>query len=695
MLKQYNLPDNLKSEINELSKIINDFKNGKIAHASFKTKRVTFGVYEQREPNTYMIRIRLPGGVIDPEQLSGIASISKRFGANNIALTTRQAIQIHNFKLDDLINIVEELYNLSLSSRGGGGNTVRNIIFPADSGVDPDELFDVTPYGLALTSRLIAEPDSWKLPRKFKIAFSGNPKKGYAQMADIGYVAKIKDNIKGFRVFVGGSLGAQSALSKLLFDFVPANDVYYIAKALKNVFYKWGNRKNKYKARLKFLINKIGWTDFSDKVTDELNKVRLEHKHLDLPKLSYTKLKNNSPLTNKNDNKYEEWLNSYTVRIKKDYYNVQIPIYLGLLNTNLAIKLGDYLKNLSEDVLRIDEYQNLLLRSIPQSLLADIYNLLSSELDLSTNQLIYSKVVSCTGAATCKLGVCFSRELVKEITNKLERSKQNIKTLKTLNIKLSGCPNNCGQHSIADLGFFGRVGRNDSGLYPVYSILVKPNNGGDVNLAKNIGNIPAKGIPDFILTLLDGYNKLKNKPKDFKTYIANLEYDKLLALLDKHSNVGSFDDNPNAYYDWGSGDRFSLVGKGEAECSAGLLDLVNHDFQSVERLRVRLKSSANHSMNLRKILFHSLRAMVITQKFEPKDDEVIPKFKELFVDQNIILDKYKPLIFFADKNPNKDDILNNKLNILEFASYLKDLYDNVDDHLRFKPIMAKEQTSKN
>ena len=273
----YKIPSQLDEEIGQLEAMIAKFKKGEVSPIELKVHRVPFGVYEQREPDTYMVRIRCAAGIITPAQLENVALIASQYGVGDLHITSRQELQIHYVKLDDLITVIRKLKEIGLATRGGGGNTVRNIAAQEDAGIDPHEEFDVTPYALALTTRLIAENDSWNLPRKFKIAFSGSAEdKGYATIADVGFIARIRDGEKGFVVYAAGGLGGKPSASKLLLDFIDEGQVYPVAKALKNIFWKYGNRRNKHLARLRFLWNSLGAEEFRKRFEDELAKVRQE-----------------------------------------------------------------------------------------------------------------------------------------------------------------------------------------------------------------------------------------------------------------------------------------------------------------------------------------------------------------------------------------------------------------------------------
>jgi len=238
----YTLPSTLSEDIKYFGSLVDEFLDGTLEPVKFKATRVPMGIYEQRKDGTYMVRIRCAGGFITPLQLKKIAEIAYKHKSNLLHITTRQEIQIQNLELRETLAILQNLKEVGLSSKGGGGNTVRNIMVSIDSGIAHDEVFDVTPYAFNLTSKLIAESDSFTLPRKLKIAFSNSEKDtAYAAFNDLGFVAKIKDGKRGFKVYLGGSLASKPMVGYELFDFAPEEELFYIADAAKKLFSRYGN----------------------------------------------------------------------------------------------------------------------------------------------------------------------------------------------------------------------------------------------------------------------------------------------------------------------------------------------------------------------------------------------------------------------------------------------------------------------
>ncbi|MBI5234389.1 MAG: nitrite/sulfite reductase, partial [Deltaproteobacteria bacterium] len=277
----YNIPPEVISDISFFAAEVERFKKGEISPERFKPTRVTRGIYGQRGQTTFMARIKAPGGGLVSGQIKRIAELSERYGNAVPHVTARQGMQVHGVRIDDIIACIEGLAEVGLSTRGGGGNTVRNITACPDAGVCENEAFDVAPYAAALTEFFLSHPKAFTLPRKYKIAFSGCPRDGaLATVNDLGFIAKKKlingKEVKGFTVYAAGGMGAYSRVASLLEEFVPDGDAVYVAEAIMNVFDRHGNRRNKHKARLRFVIDRYGYDEFKRLYKEELERVMAE-----------------------------------------------------------------------------------------------------------------------------------------------------------------------------------------------------------------------------------------------------------------------------------------------------------------------------------------------------------------------------------------------------------------------------------
>jgi len=455
----YTLPPTLTDDIKYCGTLIDDYLGGSLELVKFKAIRVPLGIYEQRTDGTYMVRIRCAGGYITPFQLKKVSEIAREYHSNVLHLTTRQEIQIQNLDLHDTLIILQKLKEIGLSSKGGGGNTVRNIMASIDSGIAKDEIFDVTSYVFNLTSKLISENDSFTLPRKLKIAFSNSEEdSAYAAFNDLGFIAKIKDGKRGFKVYLGGSLASKPMVGYEVFDFVPEEDLFYIADAAKKLFSRHGNRKNKHKARLRYVFYKLGKDEVIRIFYDILEEVKQEgnfkytHKEFKIqPKTLMYRAEIVSILD------FQLWKERYCSKQKQeDFWQVIVPFDHGNAAPEIVGKLADFASGFGDDVIRFSMRQNLHLRNIPGEYLGNVYKFLLRTGLKITSPLLVNSIVACTGADTCRLGICLSKGASGALQKALVKSDLPLDKLSKLRINISGCPNSCGQQLSADIGFSGR-----------------------------------------------------------------------------------------------------------------------------------------------------------------------------------------------------------------------------------------------
>lgn len=576
----YTIPDSLKAEIDELESKIRQFQNGRLEAAALKGQRVPFGVYEQRKDNTYMVRIRCAGGAITPAQLKLVAELSRTYGAGSLHVTTRQELQIHDVALDNVVPIMRQLLAAGLSTRGGGGNTVRNILASSDAGVAPDEVFDVSPYAFALTSRLIGEPDSWLLPRKYKIAFSNSAKDtARAAFNDLGFIAKIHNRVKGFKVYVAGGMGTKSQVGHRLHEFVPDSEVYVIAEAIKRLFNKHGDRKNRHTARLRFVWNTLGEAKFREVYQQEMDALRQEGAaslslpHLPAPSLSRL----NAPTLQRSTAPspgFALWRKRYVSAQKQaGLHSVLVPVFLGNLKSDSALALAEFLMPFGTDVVRATLDQNLCLRNLPETSLESVYALLKDITPLASEPRFLGSAVACTGASTCKLGICLSGGALAAVLKALKTANLDLDRVADLRLNLSGCPNTCGAHLAADLGFFGKMGRKGQTPYPAYGIMVGGTLGnGSTRMAQPAGDVSARDLPVFVTELLRHYLEAQPNFGSFAAYLEREGKPFIHTWRARHREIPDFAEDKNYFYDWTATEAFSLAGRGTGECTAGAFD---------------------------------------------------------------------------------------------------------------------------
>jgi sulfite reductase (ferredoxin) len=689
----YKIPYTLASELEELKSYIDRYQRGEIDAATLKVRRVPFGCYEQREDGTYMVRIRTTGGALTPSQLRRIAEISSRYGSDAIHITTRQEFQIHDLALENILFVMRELLEAGLASRGGGGNTVRNILVSPDAGVGIDEVFDPSPYAFALTSRLIAEPDSWLLPRKFKIAFSNSlADSAYAEFNDLGFVAQTRESEKGFRVFVAGGLGAKPEVGHLLHDFIPAGDVYVVTSAVKRLFDKHGNRKNRNAARLRFLWKSLGQERFLELYQEELQQIRTENPDAllveDVPQSSdrpnFAPEQDDSP-------EFLQWRDRYVEKQRdSELVSIRIPFFLGNVSNASAIRLAEFLEHFGNHVLRATFGQNLRLRNIPRAYLANVFHVVREVVELSGGPRLVGDSISCTGADTCKLGICLSKGALSATAERLKASTLDLDRIEDFHLNLSGCPNTCGQHMLADLGFFGNVGRSGQDMFPAYAIVAGAEIGaGKARLARQIDRVSARDLPEFVHEVLKLWIVRKNHYPSFAAYIDGEGTQEIREIASRFREIPPSSEDKSYYQDWGADKPFSLVGRGVGECSAGLFDLIEVDLKGARQLLEELRAGDVESGEaLYSITLRSARALLITRGIEaPTDVAVFQNFAKHFIQSGLIDRSFETVIARAqEKKTEALDQLQEE--VIALLNAVEALYRSMDNSLRF-PAEAK------
>ena len=692
----YQIPANLASELEELDSYIKRHQKGELDAATLKVRRVPFGCYEQRRDGSYMVRIRTTGGAHTPAQLQAMAEIAARYGSPWIHITTRQEFQIHDIALEHVVPSMRELLRVGLVARGGGGNTVRNVLVSPDAGVGVDEVFDPSPYAFALTTRLIAEADSWMLPRKFKISFSNSDADtGYARFNDVGFIAQLRDGQQGFRVYVAGGLGTKPQVGHLLHEFIPADDVYAVTTAVKRLFDQHGNRKNRNAARLRFLWNSLGEERFRQLYEEQLQLVRdqapaplaLE----DLPATAITP--DLAPATDDSP-EFHLWKQRYVEPQKQPgLFSGLVPVFLGNLSDEDAIRLALFLEPFGDSVLRATFGQNLRLRNIPEAHLANVFHVVREIGELASAPRLLGNSVACTGADTCRLGICRPKGALTAVVDTLSNSTLDLNQIPDFRLNLSGCPNTCGQHMLADLGFYGNVARRGQQMFPAYAVVAGARvTDGDVRLAQPIDRVSARDLPRFVEDVLKLWLEKKHAHESFADYIDAEGTQDIRALADRYRNIPAPEADRSYYCDWASDEMFSLAGKAAGECSAGLFDLIEVDLKHAKRLREQLNPAEASAQAqdpqeaeaaLYSVTLCSARALLITRGIEaPTDAAVFENFRKHFIFSGLIDSRFEPVVAAAQQHPS-EPLATHKEETFALLDAVDALYRSMDNSLRF------------
>lgn len=701
----YEIPTDFDKEIDSFENSIQQFIKGELHPTKFRAIRVPFGVYEQRTKETFMLRIRSTAGGITPQQLRKVAEVALRFCKPLVHVTTRQELQLHDARLDDIAEIVRELYTVGLSSRGGGGNTVRNIMASYDSGINPDELFDVTPHATALSSLLIAEGDSWNFARKFKVSFSSTLKdNALAAFNDLGFVAAYKEGKRGFTVYVAGGMGCRPRLSKVLHKFISEDQVYHVCSAVKNLYLEFGNRKTKNSGRLRFLWEELGEERFREIYQRELVKTEGKPKlELDLKSYENCSAMSNhaeiSPKTTVTGPGFQSWKKQYVTQQKQaDLYSVLIPLSLGDLKASDGIILARFLEKFGENVMRMTMTQNIHVRNIPQEYLANIYELVSEIDTLSHMPKFCGDIIACTGANTCTTGVCLPQGVVPVIQKYLIGSGVDMGNIQDLRINISGCPNSCGQHHVGDLGIYGRIVRKNGKTLPGYWITggasILPENR---SFTEKCGWVAAKDLPRFLVDVLARYEPSCKLGISFEDYFSDGGQEEITGLCSKYAgNVPAFTSDESYYYDWGATEEFTTAHMGHGECSAGIYDMIEVSMNAINECLDSSKDNEIVDRNKKawELIYNSAGMLLVTRGIDPVTEfEVFQAFDNHFIEKGLVDEKFRPLINAAVQGDHSTLGENIEL-AQELGRTMIQLYHSMDNRLRFKNEAEKTATPK-
>src|ERR671910_664047 len=605
-----------EEETEIFAKNVRLFRQGKISDDDFRRFRLQHGAYGSRLRMDYsMVRIKVPGGEITPEQLEKIASLSEAFSIGSAHVSTRQNIQLHWVQLEDVSEVMRGLVEVGLTTREACGNTVRNVMCSHFAGVCLDEVFDATPYAKAIARFFIRNPMCQNLPRKFKINFACCNKHGLVRVADIGLVPAIKDNVKGFKIYLGGGLGAASFIGHPLEDFTPEDRVLATCMATIRLFDRHGNRENMARNRMRYLVHEMGWERFQKMVLKERSIVEMTtsystaqlfdvKSHEDtrqlLPKAServtttMTKLPMLNVKVTKDSPGFERWLHTNALPQKQEgYFTAFITLGAGDITASQLRVLASAIRDYSaEAVARNTPQQNFALRYVRETDLPNLYEKLASAGLANPGALTIASAVGCSGTTSCNLAITNSHRLAKEVQRKfLELGLDIDDSLRDATIKISGCPNSCGQHEIATIGFFGGATRVNNTMTPTYNMLFGGSAGEAGELGKAVMRVPAKRVIDTTLKIIELYKNERTTTTTTTTAategdndetlhqwiirlvkgqgsgsIKNLE-DMKAALAQVIQLPSSPQQNPDAYRDYGSESQFTAK-TARGECAA-------------------------------------------------------------------------------------------------------------------------------
>ena len=652
----------VQKEIIELEKKIHAFRGGTIDGERFRSLRLARGIYGQRQEGVQMIRIKLPYGKVTSEQLVRITKVSDEYSTGRLHITTRQDIQIHYVSLDRTPELWANLAKDDITLREACGNTVRNITASELAGVDVNEPFDVSPYAHGMFQYLLRNPICQEMGRKFKISFSSSDEDtALSYLHDLGFIPKIVNGERGFKVMLGGGLGSQPIHAELLSDFIPANQIVPTAEGIIRVFDRHGERNKRMKARMKFLIKDIGKEAFLELVEKEKKAIAFETYEIDItgfeeaipePLLEVPKVTITNPLA------YETWKASNVIRQKqKGYVAIGIKVLLGDFYTDKARVLADLIKNYAANELRFSLRQNIVIRNVKEENLPFFYQELAKLDMVALGYNSTADITACPGTDTCNLGIASSTGIAEELEKVIEAEYPQYKNNSEIEIKISGCMNACGQHNMSAIGFQGMSINAGKLVAPALQVLLGGGNLGNGNgrFADKVIKIPSRRGPEALRYILNDFDSNGNGTSFLKYYEEKGEkyFYEILKPLANITNLTEAD-----FVDWGNADNY-VKAVGVGECAGVVIDLVATLLLEAKD-KLTFAQEAFEDKKWSDAIYHAYsgyvngaKALLLSENQKTNHQAgIIDLFDTVFVETNKIAFEttFKELVFQINKN---------------------------------------------
>ena len=684
------IPADLAREIDIFDAEVTLRKQGKLDERVFAETRLRRGAYGQRYDNGQrsdgakvqemkypsgdltkgpmtmwdapgMQRIKVPGGGLTVEQIETMADLAEEYSDGIAHVTTRQDFQLHYVHIEDTPSVMRRLGAVGITTREACGNSVRNITACPFAGVCHDEAFDVTPYMRAMFKFLLGHPDVQNFGRKFKPAFSGCSQHacGLTNLHDIGFIAKtrVENGVekRGFATYVGGGLGAVPYNAKLLDDFVPEEEILPVTQAVSRVFARLGEKRNRSRARIKFLVQDLGIEKFKELVAEERKTLAPDPRWTDFLKEAHgfheDRLRDAGDFGANQSEGFKRWART-NLRPQKQpgYVTVTVALPLGDITADQLRALADIVRKYTKDTVRTTVEQNFVIRWVSRKDLPALYAELEAVGLGDPGAGAIVDIVTCPGTDTCKLGISSSRGLAAELHRRLEEKQfQFDQPVENLHIKISGCFNSCGQHHVADLGFYG-VSRKMGGFaVPHFQVVLGgewENNGGSYGTP--IIAIPSKRIPEVVSRLTEKYVTARNDGESFKDFAKRTGKVQLKAMLEDLAKPSSDPGDRTLFSDWGDPREYTLGDMGTGECAGEVVSPVEFDLQAAERevfeAQVALDNGKFQEAGKMAYLsmVHGAKALVklVNPNIPENPDEIIAQFKASYFDTQKFWDPF-------------------------------------------------------
>ena len=643
-----------------------------------------------------MQRIKIPFGGFNVAQMEVLADLAEEYSDNILHVTTRQDFQLHFVIIDDAPDLHRRLASVGITTREACGNSVRNVTACPLAGVCRDEQFDVTGYANETAQYFLGHRDVQDFGRKFKVAFSGCAQHpcGLTAMHDLGLIAKTRtvdgQEQVGFEMYVGGGLGAVPHLAKLFDEFIPAEELLPVSQAIARVFARLGEKKNRNRARIKFLVNQLGIEEFRRLVWEERAKLEDDTGWTDWISgiNDYSESALPEPASGEDLNlgeAFEQWKSTNVYQQRQEgFATVTIALPLGDITSHQMRRLADITRRFTRDTARTTVEQNIVLRWIHLADLPALYqDLREINLHAPGAQSIVD-VVACPGTDTCKLGIASSRGLAAELQTRLAaKGLQYDEAVRDIRIKISGCFNSCGQHTVAEIGFFGSS-RNVNGYrVPHFQLIL----GGEwdnnaAHYGQSLGAIPSKRVPEVVDHLLEIYMQGRQPAERFRDFIVRLGKKAIKESIKPFLTIPTHEEDATYYQDWADAREFSIGDIGVGECAGEVVSLTDFGIATAEGLhfdaQLALEGDQNNAEKSAELslaaMLSGAQALIKVQNIDIPDDPeaIIKEFRSRFYDTELFFDpyakgKFAHYLFTAYKQRHTQKTVDNALELVEEA----------------------------
>ena len=679
------------NDILTLEKKIRLFREGKIDDEKFRSLRLARGIYGQRQPGVQMIRIKLPFGRITTKQLRKIADISDEYASSNLHATTRQDIQIHFVSLDKTPELWAKLEQDEITLREACGNTVRNITASATAGIDPKELFDVSPYAYETFQYFLRNPICQEMGRKFKIAFSSSEDDtAYTFIHDLGFIPKLQDNKRGFKVVIGGGLGANPYLAQTAYEFLEEDQLIPFTESVLRVFDRYGERNRRMKARLKFLLDEIGLPELLKLVAEERLAIKNKRYKIDYDAYPDPAIPDVVPygaVSDINEQKFQRWHDTNVFEQKQEgFFGVYVKLPLGNLSSDRARQFADIVDSYASTELRVTVNQGYLIRFVRPEALRHLFVALDRMGLAEPGFDSVADITACPGTESCNLGISDSTQISLALEQVIREEFPDLIYNTDIKIKISGCPNSCGQHGLAGIGFHGSTIKDKQGkILPALVVLLgggKLQNGNGI-ISDKLIKIPSRRGPDALRLLLNDYETNAFDGEYYHDYFQRLGRNHFYALLKPLGDVTNT--NPLEYIDWGQDKNF-ILHTAVGECAGVIIDLVSTLlFETEEKLAwskeaIEKKLYADAIYHSYSAFINTAKALLLTKEVKPSTQiQTLNDFQLHFIDSGLFSfeENFREYVLRINKHEPSEEFANAFLadaqNFMERAFAFKNL----------------------